>query len=142
MTEAVRADALGAENPVVAETPAHRHHEHEIALVVPHLADPPDGFLRQQANPADLAVTGEHGLDTHESARLGDTLRTIADSGITILLVDHDTALVFDVSDRVYVLDVGTVIACGTPDEIRKDPAVVAAYLGAGAVSWQTRGGE
>jgi branched-chain amino acid transport system ATP-binding protein len=71
------------------------------------------------------------GLDTLESRALADVLRTVAESGITILLVDHDMTLVLDVCHHVYVLDFGSVIAAGPPDEIRRDPAVVAAYLGA-----------
>ena len=71
------------------------------------------------------------GLDTTESRKLGELLRVIADDGTTILLVDHDMGLVLDVCDTVHVLDFGQVIAHGTPDEVRHDPAVVGAYLGA-----------
>ncbi|SHN45253.1 branched-chain amino acid ABC transporter permease/ATP-binding protein [Cryptosporangium aurantiacum] len=71
------------------------------------------------------------GLDSTESRRLGERIRAIArDSGAGVLLVDHDVSLVLDVCDRVYVLDFGHTIAAGTPEEIRADRAVVAAYLG------------
>jgi branched-chain amino acid transport system ATP-binding protein len=70
------------------------------------------------------------GLDTVESAMLGRHLRSIADAGSAILLVDHDMSMVFDVCDRVVVLDFGHVIAEGAPAVVRGDPAVVAAYLG------------
>ena len=70
------------------------------------------------------------GLDTTESRRLGERLRGFLDGGPSILLIDHDMDLVLDVCDRVYVLDLGSVIAVGTPAEVRADPAVVAAYLG------------
>lgn len=70
------------------------------------------------------------GLDTHESKEFGTELRRIADTGIGVLLIDHDMSLVLDVCDRVYVLDFGRVIAHGTPSEIRDDAAVIAAYLG------------
>ncbi|HET8618691.1 MAG TPA: branched-chain amino acid ABC transporter permease/ATP-binding protein [Acidimicrobiales bacterium] len=70
------------------------------------------------------------GLDSDESALLGDRLRAICASGTTLLLVDHDVNLVLNVCDHVYVLDFGVVIAEGPPDTIRADRAVAAAYLG------------
>jgi ABC-type branched-subunit amino acid transport system ATPase component/ABC-type branched-subunit amino acid transport system permease subunit len=70
------------------------------------------------------------GLDTSESAWLGERIRSIATAGTGVLLVDHDVALVLDVCDHVYVLDFGVVIAEGTPDEIRADRTVADAYLG------------
>ncbi len=71
------------------------------------------------------------GLDERESLELGAQLRRLSDDGITILLVDHDMGLVFSVCERIVVLDTGRVIATGTPDEVRSDEAVRAAYLGA-----------
>jgi branched-chain amino acid transport system ATP-binding protein len=70
------------------------------------------------------------GLDTHESSEFGDELRRIAASGVGLLLIDHDMTLVLDACHRVYVMDFGRVIASGEPEEVRRDPAVVAAYLG------------
>jgi branched-chain amino acid transport system ATP-binding protein len=70
------------------------------------------------------------GLDTGESIELGVRLRAIVDSGVTMLLVDHDMGLVLGVSDSVVVLDFGRVIAAGPPAEIRSDAGVIAAYLG------------
>ena len=72
------------------------------------------------------------GLDDRESADLGTLLRRLPERGVTVLLVDHDMALVLGACDRVHVLDVGRRIASGTPAEVRADPLVVAAYLGAG----------
>lgn len=70
------------------------------------------------------------GLDVRESAALGKVLRQLVDQGIAILLVDHDMALVLSVCDEVCVLDFGAVIAHGTPQEIRRDKAVLSSYLG------------
>jgi branched-chain amino acid transport system ATP-binding protein len=73
------------------------------------------------------------GLDTEESAELGTRLRSVADEGTAMLLVDHDMGLVLSVCDRVVVLEFGRVIAAGPPGLVRDDPAVVTAYLGASA---------
>ncbi|WGJ83659.1 branched-chain amino acid ABC transporter permease/ATP-binding protein [Gordonia sp. SMJS1] len=70
------------------------------------------------------------GLDSTESRWLGDRLRAARAHGISMVLVDHDMDLVLSLCDRVIVLDLGAVIAEGTPDEIRRSPAVVNAYLG------------
>ncbi|MEE4023384.1 branched-chain amino acid ABC transporter permease/ATP-binding protein [Gordonia sp. PKS22-38] len=71
------------------------------------------------------------GLDTTESQWLGRRLRAIRDNGTTIVMVDHDMELVLDVCDRIVVLDLGRPIAVGTPDEVRRNPDVTRAYLGA-----------
>jgi branched-chain amino acid transport system permease protein len=72
------------------------------------------------------------GLDARESEELGQRLRALADRGQSTLLIDHDMGLVLSICDRVVVLEFGQVIAEGAPDEVRGDPRVVAAYLGAG----------
>jgi ABC-type branched-subunit amino acid transport system ATPase component/branched-subunit amino acid ABC-type transport system permease component len=70
------------------------------------------------------------GLDVSESRWLGDKLRAIRDSGTTIVMVDHDMGLVLDVCDRIVVLNLGKVIAVGTPAEIEQNEEVKRAYLG------------
>jgi branched-chain amino acid transport system ATP-binding protein len=70
------------------------------------------------------------GLDRAESREFGHHLRSVTDSGVAVLLIDHDMELVLSVCDYIYVLDFGTVIAAGTPAEITADEKVTAAYLG------------
>ncbi|TDD16997.1 ABC transporter ATP-binding protein [Nonomuraea diastatica] len=67
------------------------------------------------------------GLDGGQTARLGEVVRAL---DTTVLLVEHDMGFVMDVCDRIIVLDLGKVIAVGTPADIRRDPVVRAAYLG------------
>jgi branched-chain amino acid transport system ATP-binding protein len=71
------------------------------------------------------------GLDRHETASLADALvRTCRDRGVAMVLVEHDLEFVLGVSEEVTVLDFGEVLAVGTPDDVRADPKVRAAYLG------------
>lgn len=70
------------------------------------------------------------GLDDNETEAFGDLLVTLAGNGLGILLVEHDVALVMRVCEHLSVLDFGQVIATGTPDEVRSNEAVLAAYLG------------
>ncbi|HLJ63623.1 MAG TPA: ABC transporter ATP-binding protein [Stellaceae bacterium] len=73
------------------------------------------------------------GLNPNETAEIGTLIRRIAQGGTTVLLVEHDMKLVMSVSERIIVLDYGKKLAEGTPEEIRANPQVIAAYLGAGS---------
>jgi branched-chain amino acid transport system ATP-binding protein len=81
------------------------------------------------------------GLDEAESTALGDLLAKLAAGGMAVLLVEHDMELVMRICDHIYVLDFGDIIASGTPDQIRNDPMVQAAYLGEAAPAEGTGAG-
>ncbi|MEN5073670.1 branched-chain amino acid ABC transporter ATP-binding protein/permease [Isoptericola cucumis] len=78
------------------------------------------------------------GMNAVEAADLSRLVASLARDGLTVLLIEHDVALVMRTCDRVVVLDFGSVIAAGAPEEVRHDPAVVAAYLGTGADTAET----
>ncbi|WP_136525352.1 ABC transporter ATP-binding protein [Geomonas ferrireducens] len=70
------------------------------------------------------------GLNSGETADLGDLIKRIRDLGVTVALVEHDMDLVMDICDHLVVLNLGTMLAQGTPREIQDNPAVITAYLG------------
>ena len=75
------------------------------------------------------------GLDSAETEALQRILRGIAADGIGILLVEHDVDLVFDVADVVYAMAEGRLLTSGSPDEVRRHPAVLTAYLDVGGAT-------
>ena len=73
------------------------------------------------------------GLNPKETIEVDQLVRKVADSGITVVLVEHDMKMVMNLSDRILVLDYGKKLTEGTGAEVRKNPDVIAAYLGAHA---------
>ena len=70
------------------------------------------------------------GLNPKETAEIDVLVRKLADNGITVVLVEHDMKMVMNISDRILVLDYGKKLAEGSAEEVRRNPDVIAAYLG------------
>ncbi len=70
------------------------------------------------------------GLNSKETAEIDQLVRKVADSDVTVVLVEHDMKMVMNISDRILVLDYGKKLAEGTAREVRENPDVIAAYLG------------
>jgi branched-chain amino acid transport system permease protein len=70
------------------------------------------------------------GMDDDALEELSDLLRRLRDAGATIVLIEHNISFVLGLADAVHVMNLGTTLATGTPDEIRRNPEVIASYLG------------
>jgi len=70
------------------------------------------------------------GLDEFETGHLAEVLQRVRDSGVAVLMVEHDLDLVMELCSRLYVMNLGAVIAHGHPDDVRRDSSVQDAYLG------------
>ena len=79
------------------------------------------------------------GLGRTDTERLGGLLRKIADAGVAVVLIEHDMSLVMSIADHVVVLDAGRRLAAGSAESVRRDPAVIKAYLGEGACDARPR---
>jgi len=71
------------------------------------------------------------GLNPKETQDLDNLIRELRDEfGVSVLLIEHDMKLVMEISDYIYVVNQGTPLAQGKPDEVKNNPAVIKAYLG------------
>ena len=109
------------------------HLKNEISSSLPYGEQRKLEIARALATDAKLLLLDEPaaGMNPHETDELTSFIHTIRDEfGLTVFMIEHHMDLVMEISDKVYVLDFGQLIAEGTPDQIKNNPRVITAYLG------------
>lgn len=129
---------MEARSMVLLESVGLAHLASEIATGLPYGAQRRLEIARALATDPKFLLLDEPaaGMNPQESGELMDFIRRIRDEfKLTILLIEHDMKVVMGVSEHIWVLDYGQLIAYGTPDEIRSNPRVIEAYLGKEALA-------
>ena len=108
---------------------------HEPGMSLPHGLQRALGMAVAFAAEPRLLLLDEPftGMNPEETSRMMDIVRKVRDRGVTILLVEHDMQAVMGLCDRITVLNFGRLLTEGTPEEVRRHPEVIEAYLGAAA---------